>query len=64
MTIREAAVLFRTVRNPPSDLARDLALSRIVLVVAQELAHEHGVSTQEAVKGLQDVIRSPVVQWP
>jgi len=64
MTIHEAAMLFRAVRNPPSDLARDLALSRIVLVVAKELAHEHGISAKEAVKGLQDVIRSPVVQWP
>jgi hypothetical protein len=64
MTIHEAAMLFRTARHPTSDLARDLALSRIVLIVAKELAHEHGISTQEAAKGLQDVIRSPVVQWP
>lgn len=64
MTIHEAAILFRTARHPKSDLERDLALSRIVLVVAKELAREHGISTQQAAKGLQDVIRSPVVQWP
>jgi hypothetical protein len=64
MTIYEAAMLFRTARHPQSDLERDLALSRIVLVVAKELAREHGISTQEAAKGMQDVIRSPVVQWP
>jgi hypothetical protein len=64
MTIHEAAMLLRTVRAPPSELARDLALSRIILIVARSLALENGGTVKDAAKGLQDVVRSPVVQWP
>jgi hypothetical protein len=63
MTLHEAAALLREVRHPSSDLARDLALSRLVLVAAKALVAEHGGDEREAAKGLTDLVKLEVVRW-
>lgn len=40
MTVHEAASLIRAVRRPRSNIERDLAISRLVIALAREMATE------------------------
>ena len=63
MTTHEAATLLREVRNPTSDLSRDLALSRLVLVLAQHVADQHGGDAGAAAKALTALVQLEMVRW-
>ena len=42
MTIHEAASLIRAARHPRSELERDLAISRLTIALARDMASKNG----------------------